>query len=206
MPLSVGKEGGDVAHDKAKGIEDDPGDNDALEPGAGFVYRAARAGEIHHHQGHRSRHDGGNGGDAENLGVDVLHHLAGLGPESIRRKSRLTEQRRQAGSKKTGVEGAPIVTALFLRSFRECGFSIQSMTSFFRGKRGQHPEYRALSFAAGHEKRRLFGVAPQSFSLVFTVLSILSLTHMDLQVNTKTLSIHSQTPINFLSPYGKMYP
>ncbi len=56
--------------------------------------------------------------------------------------------------------------------------------------------------AVGHEKDAL-GVLPQSFSLVITVLSILSLTYMESYVNFKTISILSQNCPNFVSQRRK---
>ena len=46
-PLAADEEGGDVAHDEAQGVEDDPGDDDALQPGPGFIHRQTGAGEVH---------------------------------------------------------------------------------------------------------------------------------------------------------------
>lgn len=94
--MSAGEEGRDIAHNKSQGVQDDPGDDDALQPRPGLVHRPARAGEVHHQQCNGGRHDGGDGGDGEDLGVDVLHHLAGLRPNRISREGRLTEQRGRA--------------------------------------------------------------------------------------------------------------
>ena len=94
--MSAGEEGRDIAHNKSQGVQDDPGDDDALQPRPGFVHRPAGAGKVHHQQRNGGRHDGGDGGNGEDLGVDVLHDVAGLCPDRVGRKSRLTEQRGRA--------------------------------------------------------------------------------------------------------------
>ncbi len=48
-------------------------------------------GEIHEQQCYRSGHDGRDRGDSEDLRVDILHDLCGLGPYICCRISRLAE-------------------------------------------------------------------------------------------------------------------
>ena len=148
--------------------------------------------EVDHQQGHGGGDHSGDGGDAQDLGVDVLHHLAGLGPEGVGSQGGLGQLRRHAGSEKAGIEDAAIVPVLFLRSIGERAFSVQSITSFFV------PENENSAHSVGrcplrreHEKRRLIGVLPLSFSLVITVLSMIIVAYIDLRFNSKTLSIHS---------------
>ena len=90
------------------------------------------------------------GGDAQNFGIYVLHHIAGLGPHISRRCRRLCEQGHHAGPKETGVKDAPIVPVLFLGRVRERAFSVQSITSFFvpKNENSAHPTGRC-PFTAG---------------------------------------------------------
>lgn len=52
--------------------------------------------EVDHQQGHSGGDHGGDGGDAQDLGVDVLHDVAGFRPDGGG-GSRTVQQRRQAG-------------------------------------------------------------------------------------------------------------
>ena len=90
-PLAAGEEGRHIGHDKAQAVEDDPGDDDALQPGPGLVYGAPGAGEVHHQQRNGGSNDGGDGGDGQDLGVDVFHDLAGLLPDRGGRHSLLAQ-------------------------------------------------------------------------------------------------------------------
>lgn len=61
--------------------------------------------EVDHQQGHGGGDHGGDGGDAQDLGVDVLHDLAGFRPDggSV---GRAAQQRGQAGRGEPGVQPA----------------------------------------------------------------------------------------------------
>lgn len=61
--------------------------------------------EVDHQQGHGGGDHGGDGGDAQDLGVDILHDLAGLGPDGGG-VGRAGEQGRQAGGQETGEQPA----------------------------------------------------------------------------------------------------
>lgn len=54
-------------------------------------------------------------------------------------------------------------------------------------------------------KKTPFGVLPHSFSLVITVLSILSVTYMESYVNSRTVPIQSQKRPDFVSQMLKMH-
>lgn len=61
--------------------------------------------EIDHQQGHGGGDHGGDGGDAQDLGVHVLHDVAGLGPDGGGR-GRTAEQRGGADGSKPCVQPA----------------------------------------------------------------------------------------------------
>ena len=105
-PLTAGEERRDVGHDKAKTVQDRPGDCDAFEPCARFLDRPTAAGEIHHQQCDGRGDDGSDGGDEKNLLIDVLHDLRRLFPDR-RGRSRLDQKRQNADAEPSGVEPAP---------------------------------------------------------------------------------------------------
>ena len=65
-----------IGHDKAEAVEDDPGDDDALQPGTGLINRAAGSGEIHHEESHRCGDNGRNRRDSKDLRINILHDFA----------------------------------------------------------------------------------------------------------------------------------
>lgn len=96
--------------------------------------------EVDHQQGHGGGDHGGDGGDAQNLGVDVLHDLAGLSPDggSV---GRAAQQWGQAGRGEPCVQPAawarPAVGCVLGRS----GMFGQANSSFFvlSKNEGQRP-------------------------------------------------------------------
>ena len=49
--LSAGEERGDIGHDEPQGVQNRPGDDDPLQPGARLAHAAVIPGKVHHQQG-----------------------------------------------------------------------------------------------------------------------------------------------------------
>ena len=79
-PLTADEKGGDVTHNEPQAVQNRPADNDAFEPGSAFTDRPIVFAEVHEQQGDGSGDNPGNGGDAEDLAVNVLHNGFGLLP------------------------------------------------------------------------------------------------------------------------------
>lgn len=195
-PLSAGEEGGDIAHNESQGVENDPGDDDALQPRPGLIHRSAGAGEVHHQERHSRRHDGGDGGDGEDLVVDIFHDIVGFRPDRCTsRRDRLTEQRGQTGAQvdHEGAAGGAQLVFAPAKAQRRRFVLIQGKTSFlieFLLKKKQHPSVSdAVSVAAEGQEKDAGGILLRSFSVVLTVLSMVSLTYMDLRFKGKNVPI-----------------
>ena len=150
--------------------------------------------EVDHQQGHGGGDHGGNGGDAEDLGVDVLHDLAGLGPDGGR-VGRTGEQGRQAGGSEPGVQPAARVRPPVGGVGGRGGVLAQMNSSFaFWAKTKASARFWVLALsAAGHEKRRPPTSVLRPFSLLLTVLSMTILTYMHLRFKGKTVPIPCQS-------------
>lgn len=125
VPLAAGEEGSDIGHNKAETVKDRPGDDDALQPGTGFVHRPPRFGKIHHQQCDSGGHNGSNGRDREDLRIHILHDLVGLFPYRCRRKDGHRVCRQHRSAEKTGKKKTPPVDmAALLPVLRLCGFQL----------------------------------------------------------------------------------
>ena len=114
-----------IGHNKAETVKDRPGDDDALQPGTGFVHRPPRFGKIHHQQCDSGGHNGSNGRDREDLRIHILHDLVGLFPYRCRRKGGHRVCRQHRGAEKTGKKKTPPVDmAALLPVLRLCGFQL----------------------------------------------------------------------------------
>lgn len=147
--------------------------------------------EIDHQQGYCRCDHGGDGGDAEDLGVDVLHDLAGLRPDGGGGKGRTAQQRGGAGGGESRVQPAARVRPTagpVLGWGKVFGQADSSFLCWAKTRASTGFEVLAL-LSAGHEKRRPPASVLRPFSLVVTVLSMTILTYIDLRFNGKTLPI-----------------
>ena len=86
--MPADEEGGNVAHDKAQAVQDHPAYNNPLEPCPALADRPIVFAEVHEQQGDGSGDDPGDGGNAEDLVVNVLHNDFCLIPYSGRGRGR----------------------------------------------------------------------------------------------------------------------
>ena len=165
-PLTAGEERRDVGHDKAKTVQDRPGDRDALEPCARFLDRPAAAREIHHQEYDGRGDDGSDGGDEKNLLIDVLHDLRRLFPDR-RGRSRLCQKRQNADAEIGCVK--PVTGPLLRRrELRQVVGSVQRCSSFsFPDAKSRRP-IRASArnkiqflYAFEHLQYSIYGFAPK---------------------------------------------
>ena len=169
-PLTAGEERRDVGHDKAKTVQNRPGDCDTLEPCTRFLDRPAAAGEIHHQQCDGRGDNGGDGGDEKNLLVDVLHDLRCLFPDR-RGRSRL-DQKRQNADAEIGCVKPVTGPLLRRRELRQVAGCVQ----------------RDSSFSFPDAKSRRQGQAPARNKIqLYMLLSIFSIAYMDLRRKSKSV-------------------
>ena len=127
-PLTAGEERRDVGHDEAETVQDRPGDRDTFEPCARFLDGPAAAGEIHHQKRNGRSDDGGDGGDKQDLLVDILHDLRRLFPDR-RSGGRSGQKRQDADAEPCGIKPASR-TFPRRRNLRQVVGSVQRCSSF----------------------------------------------------------------------------
>lgn len=116
--------------------------------------------EIDHQQGHGGCDHGGNGGDAQDLGVHVLHDVAGLGPDGGGR-GRTAEQRDDADGGKPCVQPAAWVRPTVGGILGRDGMLGQVNSSFaFWAKTKPAPGFRVLACLRQDMKKTPSGVYP----------------------------------------------
>ena len=83
-PGAAGKERRDIGHDKAKSVDNGPGDYDPLQPRPRFIHGTTGFGEIHEQQSDGYSDDRSDSGDGDHLTVQILHDFACLLPNGGR--------------------------------------------------------------------------------------------------------------------------
>lgn len=68
-------------NNEAKTVQNRPSDGNALEPRAGVIHGLAVLGKVHQQQGNGGTDNSCDGGDGDDLRVDILHDLAGFRPD-----------------------------------------------------------------------------------------------------------------------------
>ena len=81
IPSAALEERRNVGHDEAETVQNRPGDGNALKPCAGIIHGLAVLGKVHQQQGNGGTDNSCDGGDGDDLRVDILHDLAGFRPD-----------------------------------------------------------------------------------------------------------------------------
>lgn len=107
--------------------------------------------KIHHQKGNRCRYDCSNGGNEDNLVIDILHDLIGFGPDGSG-KNRLCVSAEDCDSQKCSIQASAIIDMPFCvrRSVFQFVFHVKVPPFYKSGRRITSPAF-AYGFPASRK-------------------------------------------------------